>query len=292
MASANSPITIPSNQSPLLLLNNMSNLMSTKLDSSNYMIWKLQITTVLDAYSMLEHLDGSIPKPNQFLTTETGIQAVNPNFLVWNKKDKALLTLLYSTCSFSVLAMVVGKSSSQEVWNTQEERFTSTARSNVLNLKFELQSIKKTGNETVSTYLQRIKTVRDKLSVVGVHSDHEELIHVILKGLPKEYAPFASAIRTRDTILPLEKLSVLLQTEEQSMSEATESLSNSVLAMFVSHNKPSFNGNHGFNRGRGRGRNSYSRGRSGGGRNFNQGFSSPNTSTPQYQQQQVSPPAQ
>ncbi len=216
---------------------------------------------------MLYHLDGSIPKPSQFLTTEIGIQAVNPDFLLWNKKDKALLTLLYSTCSSSVLAMVVGKSSSQEVWNTLEERFTSTARSNVLSLKLELQSIKKTGNETVSTYLQRIKTVRDKLSAVGVHSDHEELIHVILKGLPKEYAPFASAIRTRDTILPLEKLSVLLQTEEQSMSEATESLSNSALAMFVSHNKPSFNGNHGFNRGRGR--NSYSRGRSGGGRNLN-----------------------
>ncbi len=294
MASANSSLNIPSNQSPLLLLNNMSNLMSTKLDSSNFMIWKLQITAVLDAYSMLDHLDGSIPKPNQFLTTETGIQAVNPEFLVWSKKDKALLTLLYSTCSSAVLAMVVGKSSSQEVWNTLEERFTSTARSSVLNLKLELQSIKKTGNESVSSYLQRIKTVRDKLSAVGVHSDQEELTHVILKGLPKEYAPFASAIRTRDTILPLEKLSVLLQTEEKSMNEATESLSHSALAMFVSHNKPNFNGNQGFNRGRGR--NSYSRGRGGGGRNssFNQGFNSPNASTqypPQYQQQQLSPSA-
>ncbi len=89
--------------------------MSTKLDSLNYMIWKLQITAVLDAYSMLDHLDGFIPKPNQFLTTETGIQAVNPEFLVCCKKDKALLSLLYSTCSFTVLAMVVGKSSSQEL---------------------------------------------------------------------------------------------------------------------------------------------------------------------------------
>uniref|UniRef100_A0A2N9FJQ3 Integrase catalytic domain-containing protein n=1 Tax=Fagus sylvatica TaxID=28930 RepID=A0A2N9FJQ3_FAGSY len=260
MASANSSLNIPSNQSPLLLLNNMSNLMSTKLDSSNFMIWKLQITAVLDAYSMLDHLDGSIPKPNQFLTTETRIQAVNSEFLVWSKKDKALLSLLYSTCSSSVLAMVVGKSSSQEVWNTLEERFTSTARSSVLNLKLELQSLKKT--------------------------DQEELTHVILKGLPKEYAPFASAIRTRDTVLSLERLTVLLQTEEQSMNEITESLPNSALAMFVSHNKPHFNGNQGFNRGRGR--NSYSRGR---GRNssFNQSFSSPNPSpqyTPQYQQQQ------
>jgi transposase InsO family protein len=286
MASANSSLNIPSNQSPLLLLNNMSNLMSTKLDSSNFMIWKLQITAVLDAYSMLDHLDGSIPKPDQFLTAETGIQAVNPEFLVWSKKDKALLSLLYSTCSSSVLAMVVGKSSSQEVWNTLEERFTSTARSSVLNLKLELQSIKKSGNESVSSYLQRIKSVRDKLSAVGVHSDQEELTHVILKGLPKEYAPFASAIRTKDTVLSLERLIVLLQTEEQSMNEITESLPNSALAMFVSHNKPHFNGNQGSNRGRGR--NSYSRGR---GRNssFNQSFSSPNPSSqyvPQYQQQQ------
>jgi hypothetical protein len=96
-----------------------------------------------------------------------------------------------------------------------------------------------------------------------VHSDHEELLHVILKGLPKEYAPFASAIRTRDRVLPLEKLSVLLQTEKQSLNETFDSLSNSTLAMFVSQNQPSngFNDNQNFNRGRGR--NNYTRGRGG-----------------------------
>ena len=67
-----------------------------------------------------------------------------------------------------------------------------------------------------------------------MHSDHEELLHVILKGLPKEYAPFASTIRTRDGVLPLEKLSILLQTEEQFLNETSDSLSNSALAMFVS----------------------------------------------------------
>uniref|UniRef100_A0A2N9FJ44 Pentatricopeptide repeat-containing protein n=1 Tax=Fagus sylvatica TaxID=28930 RepID=A0A2N9FJ44_FAGSY len=117
------------------------------------------------------------------------------------KRDKAFLTLLYSTLSSPVIAMVVRKSTSQEVWNTLEER---------------------------------IKTIRDKLSAVGVHSDHKELLHVILKGLPKEYAPFASAIRTRDRILPLEKLLVLLQIEEQSLNETFDSLSNFALAMFVS----------------------------------------------------------
>ena len=67
-----------------------------------------------------------------------------------------------------------------------------------------------------------------------MHFDHEEFLHVILKGLPKEYAPFASTIRTRDGVLPLEKLSILLQTEEQFLNETSDSLSNSALAMFVS----------------------------------------------------------
>uniref|UniRef100_A0A2N9ITK5 Retrotransposon Copia-like N-terminal domain-containing protein n=1 Tax=Fagus sylvatica TaxID=28930 RepID=A0A2N9ITK5_FAGSY len=191
---------VANNPSPLLLLNNMSNLMSIKLDSMNYMLWKLQISAILDAYSMIEHLDGSTQQPRQFIITE------------------------------DVLAMVVGSTTSQEVWNRLEEKFTCTARANVLNLKLELQGIKK-GNESINSYLQRIKNTRDKLSAVGVLVDNEELLHMILKGLPKEFAPFASAIRTRDDSISFEKLSVLLQTEEQSMAVASESFSNSALAI-------------------------------------------------------------
>jgi hypothetical protein len=88
---------VANNPSPLLLLNNMSNLMSIKLDSMNYMLWKLQISAILDAYSMIEHLDGSTQQPRQFLINEDGVQILNPAFLIWRKKDKALLTLLLST---------------------------------------------------------------------------------------------------------------------------------------------------------------------------------------------------
>ena len=47
----------PIAQSLLLLLNNMSNLMSIKVDSLNYIVWKLQISTILDAYSMIDHIN-------------------------------------------------------------------------------------------------------------------------------------------------------------------------------------------------------------------------------------------
>ena len=88
----------------------------------------------------------------QFLTSGAGVQSVNPVFLAWKKKDKAILTLLYSTLTSPVLAIVIGLSTYQEVWNTLEERFTSTTRANVLNLKLELQSIRK-GNKSMNSYL-------------------------------------------------------------------------------------------------------------------------------------------
>uniref|UniRef100_A0A2N9GES9 Retrotransposon Copia-like N-terminal domain-containing protein n=1 Tax=Fagus sylvatica TaxID=28930 RepID=A0A2N9GES9_FAGSY len=286
---------VANNSSPLLLLNNMSNLMSIKLDSVNYMIWKLQISAILDAYSMIEHLDGSTQQPRQFLVDETGVQSLNPAFLIWKKKDKALLTLIYSTLSSPVLAMVVGSTTSQEVWNRLEEKFTCTVQANVLNLKLELQGIKK-GNESINSYLQRIKSTRDKLSAVGVLVDNEELLHMVLKGLPKEFAPFASAIRTRDDTISFEKLSVLLQTEEQSMSESSDPFPNSALAMFVSNNqKPhtgfngGFTGSQSYNRGRG-GRNSSNRGR--GGRSFGSYPSYPNPQSQMPQSTNSQPPSQ
>ena len=115
---------------------------------------------------------------------------------------------------------------------------------------------------------------------LSTYQKKKKLVHIILKGLPKEYAPFASAIRTRDGILSLERLSVLLQTKEQSMKEESDPLLNSALAMFVSNtNKPntSFSnpsygspsyGNSSSTRGRGR--NSFHRGRGGRSSNFPQ----------------------
>ena len=182
---------------------------------------------------MIDHIDGSVQKPSQYLVDADGnfTTRANPSFLSWKKREKALLTLIYSTLSPLVLAMVVGLNSVKEVWNTLEQRFTSAAQANVLNLKMELQSVKK-GNDSINAYMQRVKTTRDKLSTVGVQIDDEEMLHMILKGLPKENSSFNFAIRTKDDSLTFEQLSVLerkrrhlIQTTLALMSQSTLCLS-------------------------------------------------------------------
>uniref|UniRef100_A0A2N9H369 CCHC-type domain-containing protein n=1 Tax=Fagus sylvatica TaxID=28930 RepID=A0A2N9H369_FAGSY len=223
-------------QAPLLVLSNMSNLMSVKLDSSNFIVWKHQLSSILKAYSMIDFVDGTVPSPSRFLTDEEGnlTSEANPEFRLWNTRDQALLTLINSTLSPPVLSMVVGQNSAQAVWKTLEQRFTSTSRANVLNLKIELHNLKK-GGESISSYLQKVKNTRDKLVAVGILIDNEELLHIILKGLPREYGPFCSAIRTRNEPISFEEIMVLLQTEELSLVECSDSAKDlQAMALFAS----------------------------------------------------------
>ena len=114
---------------------------------------------------------------------------MNPEFQTWKIKDKALLSLINSTLTPQVFSLMVGITTSREVWNTLEQRFTSTSRENILNLKLELQSLKK-GSDSVNNFLQKIKIARDKLLAVGVVVDNEELICIVLRGLPKDFLTF------------------------------------------------------------------------------------------------------
>ena len=57
---------------PLLLLSNMSNMMTVKLDNANYIVWKHQITMVLETYSLYELLEEPQLIPEKFLKDLSG----------------------------------------------------------------------------------------------------------------------------------------------------------------------------------------------------------------------------
>ena len=139
---------------------------------------------------MIEHIDGITTKQSPYVLDSAGnaTSIVNPKFQAWKIKDKALLSLINSTLSPQVFSLV-GITSSREVWSTLKQRFTSTSKANILNLKLELQNLKK-GNDSVNKFLQKIKIARDKLLIVGVVVDNEELICIVLRGLPREFAHF------------------------------------------------------------------------------------------------------
>ena len=203
----------------------MSNMMIVKLDNTNYIVWKHQISMVLETYSLYELLEEPQLVPQKFLKDLSGSYTaiMNPDFLIWK-----------STLSPSVLALTVGCATAIEVLKVLENRFSSVSRSHIMNLKSELHNLKK-GSESVDVYLQKIKVVRDKLLAVGVIVDDEELLPIAIKGLPKEFNVFRSAIRTRSTQLSFDELSTLLNAKEESLNDGLE-VKDSIFAMAASAN--------------------------------------------------------
>ena len=131
------------------------------------------------------------------------------------------------------------------------------SRSNILGLKRELNSIRK-NNDSIDVYLDKIKDCREKMESVGVHVEDEELLHIILDGLPQGYYSFSFALRTRDDPIGCAQVHVLLTYEEKSLKHASELIKDPVHIAMIGQgprsnsSPPSFNGQFQANRGRGR----------------------------------------
>jgi hypothetical protein len=117
------------------------------------------------------------------------------------------------------------------MWTVLLKRYTSVSRSNIMNLKKQLHDVKK-NTDTIIQYLQRIKEAIDKLAAVGTLVDDEDLLHIVLKGLPSEYESFSSAMLTKNESVPFEELHVLMITQEELLkSSQANSKENSIMAM-------------------------------------------------------------
>uniref|UniRef100_A0A2N9FP95 Retrovirus-related Pol polyprotein from transposon TNT 1-94-like beta-barrel domain-containing protein n=1 Tax=Fagus sylvatica TaxID=28930 RepID=A0A2N9FP95_FAGSY len=264
-------------QTPFFLLSNITNYVTVKLDHTNYLMWKFQITGILDAYSLLDHIEDPIPCPCKFLLSETGAvtQEINPIFLQWKARDKALFSLISATLSPSAISLVMGQTTASGIWKIIVNRYTSVSRSSIVNLKRELNSIKK-NSDSVTDYLQKIKEARDKLVSVGVTIDDEEILHIVLQGLSSDFHSFTSAMLTENELVSFEELHTLMKTEEDLLKSAADN-SKELTHMAIAANKSSsstsnnsstapFNTQFHAHRGRGGGRNNR-----GGGRSFYNG---------------------
>ena len=101
----------------------------------------------------------------------------------------------------------------------------------------DLHNIRKETTDSVNTFLQKIKDARDHLAAVGVQIDNEEILHIVLRGLPHEYHAFSTAIRIRNDATSFEDMHVLLTAEEQSLKSSIDlSKDHSHMAIFVNAN--------------------------------------------------------
>ncbi|KAH6766963.1 hypothetical protein C2S52_017946 [Perilla frutescens var. hirtella] len=148
----------PTTSSSLAQLIYLQHQVITKLDDSNYLLWKQQILATIEGFGLEKFLE----------------------------EDQLITSWLLLSITESVLVGIVGLTTSREIWETVESNYASQSRAKLMQIKFQLQTLKK-GGLSMKEYLNKIKSCCDILGSAGERlSDENHVLH-ILAGLGPEY---------------------------------------------------------------------------------------------------------
>lgn len=130
--------------------------------------------------------------------------------------DQTIMIWINATVSEDMLPYVVGFSNTYDLWNNLARRFANISHSQIIQLKTQLQQVKK-GTQTITDYLHSINIISDKLAAPGSLVADTYLLVYTINGLPKKYDPFVTSIRVRNPLVTTYELHALLLTEELSV---------------------------------------------------------------------------
>jgi hypothetical protein len=217
MASISSPIS-------LTTLNHQINL---KLSRDNYMLWQYLLASYLEGQNLFGYIDNSIPCPPKFIssttttsstssttTTDSPTLVPNPDYEVWVRQDKLILSVIISTISEDILVHIVGLHTSRDIWITLEKMFAAQSKARIMQIRYQLTTLKK-GALSVADYFQKVQTLAHTLAAIDEPLKESETISYILAGLSTDYDPLVTSITTRVDPISMEDLYGHLLTHEQ-----------------------------------------------------------------------------
>ncbi|KAH6775619.1 hypothetical protein C2S52_013180 [Perilla frutescens var. hirtella] len=105
------------------------NVISIKLDDSNYLLWKQQVLATLEGFGFEGFLTGERKCPESCVPGTSNEDIVpNLEFIAWNRQDKLIMSWLLSSMTNGILVAVTGLTTTKEIWDTLESNFASHSR--------------------------------------------------------------------------------------------------------------------------------------------------------------------
>ena len=173
----------------------MSNV--TKLSPPNYLMWNLQIHSLLDGYALAGHLTGSTPKPSKTIMDGDTV-VVNPQYNLWMRQDKLIYSALIGAITTELQLLVSRTTTVSQIWETLSSTYANPSRGHIKQLKTQIKEWKKE-SKTIDIYLQGLTTRMDQLANLGKAMEHKNQIDLILEGLPDDYKSVVDQVEGRDT---------------------------------------------------------------------------------------------
>ena len=148
-----------------------------KLDSSNYANWKFKMQTLLDMQSAWTITNGDEPKP------ATG-SALIP---YWEKREGKARMLLKMSVKDCIIPHIRECKTANEIWGILKDLYEIRNSNHILFLKSNILSLKMEENETIVSFVARIKDLKNKLADIGHTIDDTDLVTITMNGVTNDY---------------------------------------------------------------------------------------------------------
>lgn len=210
--------------------------------STDYRAWKRSMEISLSSKRKLGFVKGTVPLP-----ADDPVKAE-----MWETCDNMVISWITSNLSPTIRKSVIYMSTSREIWNNLEQRFSLTNGSRKYKLNKDLYDIKQ-DNLSVNAYYTAMRTVWEELDALNclpsltATSDEitkllgeiqlqkeESKLFQFLNGLNDVYAPQRSQLLLMNPLPKVEHASAVLQQEEaqRDLLSTTKATESEMLAMY------------------------------------------------------------
>jgi hypothetical protein len=137
--------------------------------------------TLMEGYGVWTIAKGTEAKPDATTgVTTTHIQD-------WEKRKNKAKVLLHMSVKDNIMPHIREANTSAETWTTLKALYETRNTNRILFLKTKFLGIKMDGNEFVSSFLGRIKEVKDMPGNIGETISSTDLVTITLNGMLDDY---------------------------------------------------------------------------------------------------------
>ena len=148
------------------------------------------------------------------ITTEAGDNLTTPQLRERNLKDEKALGILLTSVADDIVHHLDQASTAKDAWDTLERTFGAKGKHSKISLKMQLYSLNMHDNETLSSVVNRLKSICTQLSHIECNIDEDDKIAILLKSLPMQYENIVTVLKEKEPIPSLESIIHSLQEEE------------------------------------------------------------------------------
>jgi hypothetical protein len=142
----------------------------------------------------------------------------NPEYEEWYAIDQQVLAYLLMSLSKEIMGQLAICTTTALAWGVIEGMYISGTRTRSVNIRIALTTMKR-GNDLITEYVSKARTMADDMALAGKKIDDEELISYIMAGLDYEYNSVVYSLVTRPDELTIGEVYSQLMIYEQRIEQ-------------------------------------------------------------------------